>query len=95
MALAPRLEVTNVGYLPMILAPAHEIDTLHTVVVYCEYINGYLGFENIVLTVDEALFCKLMELKWSLPKYSKIPHLGGLHTILNFLRVIGQHMKIQ
>ena len=34
-----------------------------------------------------------MQLKWSVPEYRNvlIPRLGGLHTSLNFLKVIGQH----
>ena len=49
----------------------------------------------MVLTVDEALYCKLMELKWSIPEYKEllIPHLGGLHTAMNFLKAIGKHVQ--
>ena len=50
---------------------------------------------HVVLTVDQALFPQLMKLKWSVPAYKDrlIPRLGGLHTLLNFLKVIGQHMQ--
>ena len=42
---------------------------------------------------DQALFPQLMELKWSVPEYKDIliPRLGGLHTSMNFLKVLYQH----
>jgi hypothetical protein len=87
-------EKTAVGYLPIILAPAHELDTLNTVVKRCMAISSHFGQEHTVLTVDQALFCKLMELKWSVEEYRDklIPRLGGLHTAMNFLKAIGDHM---
>ena len=32
-----------------------------------------------------------MELKWSVPEYKDI--LGSLHTTMNLLKVMGQHMQ--
>ena len=53
-----------------------------------------MGQEHVVLTVDEGLYPKLMELKWSNEQYKDvlIPCLGGLHIGMNFLGVIGRHM---
>ena len=51
------------------------------------YTSSQLGQEYTVLTVDQALYYKLMDLKWM------IPCLGGLHIAMNFLKVIGQHTK--
>ena len=61
-------EITSVGYMPTVQAPAHELDTLNT--------------------------GKLMELKWTKQEYERclVVRLGGLHTSLNFLKAIGQHM---
>jgi hypothetical protein len=53
----------------IILAPAHEMDTLNTVVKKCIAISSHFGQEHTVLTVDQALYCKLMELKWSVEEY--------------------------
>ena len=88
-------EQTTLGYMPIILAPAHELDTLNTVVKRCMAISSHLGQEYTVITVDQALYCKLMELKWSVPEYRKrlIPRLGGLHISMNFLKAIGDHMS--
>ena len=87
--------LTTIGYLPLIQAPAHELDTLNTVIQRCMYISSQLGQKYTVLTVDQALFCKVMELEWSIPAYKEnlIPRLGGLHTSMNFLKIIGHHMK--
>jgi hypothetical protein len=70
------------------------MDTLNTVVLRCKHTAGKLGQHHVVLTVDEALFCKLMELKWAKTEYQAflIVRLGGLHTALIFMEVIGKHI---
>ena len=54
-----------------------------------------LGQTYVVLTVDEALYCKLMLLYCSIAEYQEflIVRLGGFHTIINFLKILGQHMQ--
>ena len=81
---------TCIGYLPILIAPAHEFDTLNTVAKRCLAISARFGQEHIVINVDQALYCKLMELKWTIPEYldKVIPCLGGLHILMNFLWVI-------
>ena len=88
-------EHTAVEYLPIILAPALEFDTLNTVVKRCMAISSRFGQEHTVITVDQALYYRLMALKWSLPQYQDklIPRLGGLHVSMNFLKALGDHMN--
>ena len=88
-------EKTTTGYLPIIQAPANDLDTLNTVVLRILHIAQSLGQKVLVLTVDEGLFSKLMELKWSVLEYKGIliPRLGGLHTAMNFQGCLGQHMQ--
>ena len=88
-------EQTAVRYMPIFLAPAHEFDSLNTVVKRCRAISSRFGQEHTVITVDQALYYRLMELKWYLPQYQDklIPHLGGLHVWMNFLKAIGDHMN--
>ena len=88
-------EKTTTGYLPIIQAPANDLDTLNTIVRRILHIAQSLGQKRLVLTVDEGLFPKLMELKWSVPEYKDIliPRLGGLHTAMNFQGCLGQHMQ--
>lgn len=87
-------EQTSIGYLPIVQAPANDIDTLNTVVMRVLHVAKSLQQEHVVLTVDEGLYPKLMELKWSVEQYKDtlIPCLGGLHIAMNFLGVIGRHM---
>ena len=51
--------------------------------------------QHVVLTVDETLYQKLLELKWSIEEYNDmlIPCLGGLHIAMNMLGVMGRHMN--
>ena len=67
-------EVTSFGYMPISLAPAHELDTLNTVVKQCMAISAHFNQEYTVITVDQPLYPKLMELKkWCIPEYQKKP----------------------
>ncbi|KAG1677175.1 putative protein in type-1 retrotransposable element R1DM [Nymphon striatum] len=72
-------------------APAHSIVTLNTVVQRVLHIAMTLRQRYTVLTVDQALFPQLMELKWAKYKDTLILRLGGLHISMNFLKVLGQH----
>lgn len=88
-------EQTTVGYMPIITAPAHEIHTLNTVIQRLVHVTAALKQKYTVVTVDQALFPILMELKWSQAPYKNtlIPRLGGLHICMNFLKVLGQHTE--
>ena len=56
-------EKTTVCYLPIVQAPASELDTLNTVMKRVIHVANSMEQQHVVLTVDEALFPKLMELK--------------------------------
>ena len=88
-------EMTEVGYMPIIPHKANAYDTLMTVVESCFFVSEDLGQEYTVITVDEPLYCKLMEMKWYHPELRTklIPRMGGLHISMNFMKVIGQHME--
>lgn len=88
-------EMTSIGYMPIIQAPAHDLDTLKTVVLRCKHVARKLGQHHVVITVDEALFCKLMELKWANDDYLDclVVRLGGLHIALKFMEVIVKHVQ--
>ena len=82
-------EVSTVGHMPIVLAPAHDVDTLNTVVQRIKEVAESFNQKHVVLTVDQALFPILMKLKWVVPEYNEvlIPRLGGLHISMNFLKV--------
>ncbi len=88
-------EKTTVGYLPIIQSPASEFDTLNTVIKRVLHLAKSMEQQHVVLTVDEAFYPKLLELKWSVEEYKDmlIPCLGGLHIAMNFLGVIGRHVS--
>ena len=54
---------TTVGYMPIILAPAHELSTLNILVLKAQHVAEALGNRYTVITVDQALYPQLMELK--------------------------------
>ena len=72
--------------------PAHDIDTLNTVVQIILHITASFKQQHAVLKVDQALFPILMELKWANPQYKDvlISRLGGLHIAINLLKILGQ-----
>ena len=45
--------------------------------------------------MDQALYCKLVELKWTVPEYQEklVVLLGGLNISVCFLKTIGNHMN--
>ena len=53
------------------------------------------GRITAVLTVDQALYYKLVELKWAITEYQKklVVQLGGLQLSMCFQKVIGNHME--
>ncbi|CAG9769951.1 unnamed protein product [Ceutorhynchus assimilis] len=78
--------------MPLILNPAHEMTTLNTVVRRCIAAADKLGKHHVILTTDQALYYKLLELKWCSEEMRSrvILRMGGLHVAMNFLKVIGK-----
>ena len=84
---------SNIGYLPIINAPAHEDNTLWTVIQRCLHISDSLNSgQSTVLTSDQQLYCKGKELQWANAESCKklVVRLGSFHIALNFMKVIGQ-----
>ena len=86
--------VSNAGYMPLILQPAHELSTLNTALERSIYLADKLKHDFVVITCDQQLFCLLLELVWSAEKFRKrvILRMGGLHIACNFLKAICQQM---
>ena len=76
-------EVTSVGYMPIIPAPADDIDTVYTVIARCKRISETLG-HHTVITFDQALYYKAKELVWLKPAELQdvIVRLGRFHTAM-------------
>ena len=93
--LAPPTMKKTVGYLQVIQTPVHKLYALNTAVRRVFHVVQTLESKHIVLTGDEALYPKLMEIKWSVSEYKNllIPCLGGLHAAMNFHGVLEWHMQ--
>lgn len=50
-----KADVTKVGYMPVLQAPAHKFDTLNAIVKRCMHVSIKLGQSYTVITVDQAL----------------------------------------
>lgn len=87
--------ITSYAFMPLILNPAHEYDTLFAVLQRCVCLADKLNYPYIDLVVDQALYCKLLELRWSSEIFQKriILRMGGPHISMNFMGAIGHHMK--
>ena len=57
-------QITNNRFMPIVQAPAHEYSALNTVVHRCLDVLRKMGQHYTVITVDQALLCKIMELQW-------------------------------
>ena len=89
-------EVTRLGYLPVINAPAHEKDTLWTVILRCLQLSQVLNpGQSTVLTLDEQLYAKAKELQWENSEICRglFLRLGSFHITKNFMSVIGKHFS--
>lgn len=87
-------ELCTIGYLPLINAPAHENNTLWTVMMRCLRISNMLNpGQSTVITLDQQLYCKGKELQWANSDLCKtiFLRLGGFHIAKNFMCVIGNH----
>ena len=58
----------------------------------CKHVAKNLGIYNDIITMDEALFCMLMELKCAKAEYQDglIGSLDGFHNAMKSLQIIGQ-----
>lgn len=88
-------EISTVGHMPIIPFPADDMDTVYTVLSRCKAVSEKLGQTYTVVTFDQALYCRAKELVWLKNGEfdNVIIRLGGFHTVMNFLKAIGQHME--
>ncbi|CAH3114284.1 unnamed protein product, partial [Pocillopora meandrina] len=88
-------EVTIVGPLPIVNAPAHEYETLWTVLRRCQAMTALRGGIYTVVTMDGGLYNKAKMLQWEKTEHLKnvVLVLGGFHTQMTFSKVIGQFLE--
>ena len=85
---------TVAGVMPILNSPAHDYDTIWTVMQNCHKMTTTLGQMYTIITFDEQLYCKAKMLQWQHPGECEmiIILLGGFHVQMNFSKVIGQHL---
>ena len=88
-------QVTIVGPLPIVNAPAHEFETLWTVILRCKAMTRVRNGKYTVVTMDEGLYYKAKMLQWEKTEEFKnvIFILGGFHTQMTFTKVIGKYLE--
>ena len=88
-------QVTVVGPLPIVNAPAHEFETLWKVILRCKAMTHLRNGKFTVITMDEGLYNKAKMLQWGKTQVLKdvIIVLGGFHTLMTFSKVIGKYLQ--
>ena len=76
-------------------APAHEYETLWTVIIRCNLISQHRGQPWTIIIFDEALCSNATELLWDKPEESNaiILRLGGIHSSMAYLAAVGKHFS--
>lgn len=88
-------EVTIVGLLPIVNAPASDFETLWTAIKRCKAMTTLRGSTYTVVTMDEGLYYKAKMLQWAKAEELKntIFILGGFHTQMTFSKAIGKYLE--
>ncbi|CAG9821970.1 unnamed protein product [Phaedon cochleariae] len=89
----PKTQKTyRLNYLPTIDSPATEKATVLQILRRSEEIRKYLQMDCIVVVMDQALYCKAVEILWAHQQEQSwriFPMMGNFHTICNLLSIIG------
>lgn len=83
---------TKIFYLPVIDASPTDNSTVYTILLKSVQIADVIQQESIVLVVDQAIYCKLQQIRWKDPNLMKrtVIRLGEFHTAMAFLACIGK-----
>ena len=84
--------LTNIAYLPVIDASPVEMATIKTILDRSISIADELGLENMDIVADQAIYCKLQQIRWENEEYSRrlVIRMGEFHTCMAFLACIGK-----
>ena len=85
---------TVVGFMPIINAPAHDPDTLWTVMNKGLKVTCYLNpGQPLVVTLDMQTYTRARELIWAAKRdHEVVLKLGSFHILMTFLIVLGQYL---
>ena len=87
--------ITKLGYCPIIQAAASHTSTIYTVLKYVQKSVKHLGQKLAVVIFDEAYYSKTQEIVMnSRGEFADtILRLGGFHTCLVFLAILGKRYE--
>ena len=82
----------TIGYCQTIDASPTEPRTVYTLLKRSVAICDQLGQEDVVIVLDQAIYCKAKEIIWQYPKdFSRvILRMGAFHICCNFLGLLGK-----
>ena len=89
------VNVTAVGYCPMIPKPPKDYSVVYSIMKTVQKIISKTSQVNTVITFDEAICCKVKEIQWRFSdKFADtVIRMGGFHIAMTFLAVIGKSTK--
>ena len=86
------VNVTAVGYCPMIPKPPNNYSVVYSITKTVQKIISKTSQVNTVITFDEAIYCKAKEIQWRFSDEfaDTVIRMGGFHIAMTFLAVIGK-----
>ncbi|CAL1293796.1 unnamed protein product [Larinioides sclopetarius] len=89
------ISLTKIGYLPILDANPTEISTVNTILDKSLKIADEFKLSTIVVVMDQALYSKAQQIRWSNKEYEEriILRLGEFHTLMSFLAIIGKRFR--
>ncbi|XP_056090913.1 uncharacterized protein LOC130070521 [Rhinichthys klamathensis goyatoka] len=83
---------SNIGYLPVIDASPTDLNTVHTILTRSIAIADKLKLSEIVLVMDQAIYSKAQEIRWTNKTFQErlVLRMGEFHTAMAYLACIGK-----
>jgi hypothetical protein len=86
------LNLSRIGYLPVIEGSPTQYTTVYTVFVKSLEIAAKLNLEYVVLVFDEAIYAKAQQIRWKNESFmvKTILRLGDFHAVMSFCGAISR-----
>ena len=83
---------STLGYLPVIPSSPTELATVHEAMERSCALAKALRQEHVIITMDQAVYCKAQEIRWKHPEKFRnvVLRMGAFHTANTFLAVLGK-----
>ena len=83
---------STIGYLPVIPSSPTELATVHEAMTRSCAIAKALNQEHVIITLDQAVYCKAQEIRWkhSSKFQNVVLRMGAFHIAATFLAVLGK-----